>query len=414
MNSRKSTSPTGQPVFPAIAAMLSPEQLQEMLVERSRTAALALGVELLEAEVMHLCGPMYARKAGDGLCHRGGSEETTILLDGGKVRVRRPRVRGALGEVALPLLSKLRDQDLLDDEIRDRMLRGVSTRNYEPVVSAYSKKLGVSKSSVSRAFVRSSRKALDEINHADLSEHAFVAIMVDGVEYAGRSVIVALGITSTLQKIPLGVREGDTENADVVRDLLAGIVERGFRLHCERLLAVLDGAKALRRAVLDVFGERAVIQRCWLHKLRNLKAYVPRQHHAQLHWRMKKLMGLVRHDEAIRELESFAHWLSQISQDGEASLREAGRELLTVHALGLPRGLRQSLSTTNPIESLIGSVRERTGRVKNWKSRKTTQILRWVASSLRHHQPNMRRLRGHRDGGVLIAALGLASHAQAA
>jgi transposase-like protein len=298
------------------------------------------------------------------------------------------------------------------------MLRGVSTRNYAPVASEYAKKLGISKSSCSRAFVRASQRALDGINHADLTSHRFVAVMVDGVEYGGRIVFVALGVTETLQKIPLGVHEGDTENADVVRDLLAGIVERGFTLHCERLLAVIDGSKALRRALLDVFGERVVIQRCWLHKLRNLNAYVPRQHHAQLYWRMKKLMGLVRHDEAIRELESFAHWLSQVSHDGAASLREAGRELVAVHALNLPRGLRQSLSSTNTIESLIGTVRERTTRVKNWKSRKTGQILRWVAASLRQHQPRMRRLRGHRDGAVLIAALGgerkLATQAQAA
>lgn len=418
MNSRKSTSLTGQPVFPAIASSLTPESLQEMLVEQARTAALAFGVALVQQDVERLCGPIFARKAGQGWCWRGGSEETNVVVDGGRLPFRRPRVRDKDGEVQLPVLAKLQDQDLLDGQIQERMLRGVSTRNYEPVVSAYAKKLGISKSSCSRAFVRASQKALDEVNHADLSRHRFVAVMVDGVEYSGRTVIVALGVTDTLQKVALGIREGDTENADVVRDLLAGIIERGFTLHCEKLLAVVDGSKALRRALLDVFGERVVIQRCWLHKLRNLKSYVPKQHHAQLLWRMKKLMGLVRHDEAIRELESFAHWLSQISHDGAASLREAGRELVAVHALSLPRGLRQSLSSTNPIESLIGTVRERTNRVKNWRSRKTGQILRWVAASLRHHQPRMRRLRGHRDGAVLIAALGgerkLASQAQAA
>lgn len=418
MNSRKSTSLTGQPVFPAIASSLTPESLQEMLAEQARAAALAFGVALVQQDVERLCGPIFARKAGQGWCWRGGSEDTNVVVDGGRVPFRRPRVRDKDGEVQLPILAKLQDRDLLDGQIRERMLRGVSTRNYEPVVAEYSKKIGVSKSSCSRAFVRASKKALDDINHADLSGLRFVAVMVDGVEYGGRTVIVALGVTETLQKIPLGVREGDTENADVVRDLLAGIVERGFTLHCERLLAVIDGSKALRRGLLDVFGERVVIQRCWLHKLRNLKAYVPRQHHAHLYWRMKKLMGLVRHDEALRELESFAHWLSQVSHDGAASLREAGRELIAVHALNLPRGLRQSLSSTNPIESLIGTVRERTARVKNWRSRKTAQILRWVAASLRQHQPRMRRLRGHRDGAVLITALGgatnIATQAQAA
>lgn len=405
-NSRKPASAAGQPIFPAVADSLTPESLQHLLAEQARTAALAFGVALVQQDVERLCGPLFARKATQGWAWRGGSEESNIVVDGGRVTFRRPRVRDRDGEVGLPVLAKLQDRDLLDGQIRERMLRGVSTRNYEPVVAEYSRKTGISKASCSRAFIRASQKTLDELNHSDLSRHRFIALMVDGVEYAGRVVIVALGVTDTLQKVPLGVREGDTENADVVRDLLAGIQERGFQLHCERLLAVIDGSKALRRGLVDVFGARVIIQRCWLHKLRNLKAYVPRQHHAQLHWRMKKLMGLVRHDEALRELESFAHWLSQVSHDGAASLREAGHELITVHALGVPRNLRKALSTTNLIESLIGVVRERTARVKNWKSRKTGQILRWVAASLKQHQSRMRRLRGNREVAALIEALG--------
>ncbi len=416
MNTRKTETSAGQPAILNLTSLLSAENLQQMLVDRSRNAALALGVSLLEQDVESLCGSPYARKSGAGLCHRGGSEETSIILDGARYPIRRPRVRGAQGEVELPSLTKLRDQDLLDEQIQERMIRGVSTRNYDPVVSAYAEKLGVSKSSVSRAFIRASQKDLDALNHAKLDEHSFVALMIDGVEYAGRTVVVALGITETLQKIPLGAREGDTENGPLVKDLLAGIIDRGFTLHCEKLLAVIDGGKALRKGLDDVFGDRVVIQRCWLHKLRNLKAYVPQQHHAQLYWRMKKLMALVRYDEAIRELESFTHWLSGISQDAESSMREVGHELLTVHQLGLPRILRQGLSTTNAIESLIGVVRLKTGRVKNWKSRKTNQILRWVASSLQHHRAKMRRLRGHKESAQLIAALGgkLAIHATVA
>lgn len=416
MNTRKSEVPGGQPPVVNLFSLLSSENLQDMLLERSRNAALALGVELLEQDVSALCGSRYVRKQPEQLCHRGGSEETSIILDGARYAIRRPRVRGTLGEVRLPSLDKLRDQDLLDGQIQDRLIRGVSTRDYEPVVTAYAKKLGVSKSSVSRAFIRASQKDLDALNHADLSAHSFVAVMIDGVEYSGRTVVVALGITETLQKVPLGAREGDTENAPLVKDLLASIVERGFRLHCEKLLAVIDGGKALRKGLVDVFGERVLIQRCWLHKLRNLKAYVPKQHHAQLYWRMKKLMALVRHDEAIRELDSLAHWLSEISQDAEASIREVGRDLVTVHRLGLPRALRQGLSSTNAIESLIGVVRLKTGRVRNWKSKKTNQILRWVASSVRHHQGKMRRLRGHKESAQLIAALGgpVANHAAVA
>lgn len=416
MKTNKAEVPAGQPAVVNLFSLLSADNLQQMLIDRSRNAALALGVELLEQDVAALCGDKYLRKGPDQLCHRGGSEESSIILDGARYPIRRPRVRGALGEVQLPSLEKLRDQDLLDGQIQARMIRGVSTRNYDPVVTAYAKKLGVSKSSVSRAFIRASQKDLDNLNHADLSKYSFVALMIDGVEYAGRTVVVALGITDQLQKIPLGAREGDTENSALVKDLLAGIVERGFKLHCEKLLAVIDGGKALRKGLVDVFGDRVLIQRCWLHKLRNLRAYVPRQHHAQLHWRMKKLMGLVRHDEAIRELDSLAHWLSQISQDAEASIREVGPDLVTVHRLGLSRALRQGLSSTNAIESLIGVVRGKTDRVKNWKSKKTNQILRWVASSLRHHETKMRRLRGHKERAQLIAALGgaVAIHAAVA
>lgn len=405
-STRRPDTFAGQPAILNLTSLLSAENLQQMLVERSRTAALALGVELLEQDVQALCGGRYARKHEAQLCHRGGSEESSVILDGARYPIRRPRVRGALGEVELPSLKKLRDQDLLDSQIQERMIRGVSTRNYDPVVSAYAKKLGVSKSSVSRAFVRASQKDLDALNHSSLEAHAFVALMIDGVEYAGRSVVVALGITDTLEKIPLGAREGDTENGELVKDLLAAIVERGFKLHCEKLLAVIDGGKALKKGLQDVFGERVLIQRCWLHKLRNLKAYVPRQHHAQLYWRLKKLMALVRYGDALQELESLAHWLSGISQDAENSIHEVGRELLTVHQLGLPRALRQGLSSTNAIESLIGVVRLKTGRVKNWKSKKTNQVLRWVASSLIHHRSKMRRLRGHKERAQLIAALG--------
>lgn len=405
----------GQPSISSLATLLTSESIQQMLIERSRNAALSFGLELLEQDVEQLCGSRYERKKLSELCHRGGSETTTIIVDGAKYQIRRPRVRSDRGEERLPSLEKLQEQDLLDDRIRDQMIRGVSTRNYAPVIGAYAEKLGISKSSASRAFVRASQKDLDALNGADLSGQSFVAIMVDGVEYADRVVVVALGITETLEKVPLGVREGDTENAVLVKDLLAGLIERGFKPACEKLLAVIDGGKALKKALKDVFGERVLIQRCWLHKLRNLKAYVPKQHHAQLLWRMKKLMALVRHDDAIRELESFTYWLSNISHDAAASLREVGVELITVHKLGLPRSLRQGLSSTNAIESLIGVIRDKTTRVRNWKSKKTDQILRWAASSIVQHKQKMRKLRGYRDAAVLIASLGkLEIHAEVA
>ena len=182
--------------------------------------------------------------------------------------IRRPRVRQANREVALPTLAQLQAQDLLDEQMRHRMVLGVSTRNYKQVIDGYTEKLGVARSSVSRAFVRTSQKDLDSINEGPLGEYAFVAVMIEGLEIGGRMVVAALGITAVMTKIPLGLREGNTENSEVVRDLLASIQERGFTLHCERRLAVIDGAKALKKALRQVFGERVLLQRCWLHKLR--------------------------------------------------------------------------------------------------------------------------------------------------
>lgn len=394
---------------PVRQSILHPEfmtsrAIEELLVERSKTAALALGVELLEQEVQSLCGDAFERKRGTYL-HRGGSEESSVAIDGAKYGIRRPRVRSEDGEYPLETFGKLRDTDLFDEKIANRMMKGVTTRNYDGVISAYSEKLGVSKSSVSRAFVRASQEQLDALNNADLKQHTFVAIVVDGIEFAGRTIVAALGITPTFEKVALGIREGDTENAVVVKDLLSSIVERGFTLHCTKLLAVIDGSKALKRGLLDVFGEKLLIQRCWIHKLRNLKKYAPELYHRQIHWRMKKLMNLVQIDEAVKELGSLTDWLSTISIECENSMREVGDELLTLHRLGIKGTLRKSLSTTNMIESLLSVVRTKTNRVTNWEKDRS-QILRWVAASILSHQSRMRRLMGFRDGVHLIIALG--------
>jgi transposase-like protein len=391
-----------------VSETISSREIQEMLLAKSKQAVLALGVELLEQEVEELCGRPFERKR-DALYHRGGSEGSSLVYDGAKYPFNRPRVRSNDGEVPLKSLAKLRDQDLMDEDISGRVIRGITTRNYDEVISGYSRKLGVSKSSISRAFVRASKKDLEDINTADLSQHRFIGIMIDGVNFAGRVVIGALGITDELEKIPIGIKEGDTENADVVRDLLAEIMGRNFRLRCPRIFAVIDGSRALKRGLLDIFGDKVIIQRCWLHKLRNLKSYAPDKYHKQIHWRMKKLMNIVDINDAIRELASLTRWLGELSHECESSMEEVGEELLSVHRLGLPKLMKRSLSTTNAMESLIGVVRHKTGRIKNWRHYKTKtndQITRWAASSIKSHQKRMNRLMGYRDVRHLIAALG--------
>ncbi len=383
---------------------LSSIDVQEMLMTRAKNAVLATAIELMEQDMERLCGKPFTRKSGDDLCHRGGSEMTSLMVDGAKLSVRRPRVRKNGEEIELPSLEKMRDQDLLDRQMQSRIVRGVSTRNYAGVINGFSEKTGISKSAVSRSFKRASKKDLDAINGADLSGYGFVAILIDGTGVGETTQVVAIGITDDCQKIPLGLIEGTTENGTVVKDLLTSITGRGFKMSARRLLAVLDGGKALRHAVKAIWGAACMIQRCWIHKLRNIKDYIPESNHGQLWQRMKKMMGLNSQAAAEREFESLANWLSTISLDAEKSLREAGSELLTVHELGLVGEFRNSLSNTNIIESLIGVAKTKMKNVKNWNYHPKTKAKvprdkasRWVAMAIQSHREKMRRLRGGKE-----------------
>ena len=209
-----------------------------------------------------------------------------------------------------------------------------------------------------------------------------------------------------MEKLPLGLREGDTENSEVVKDLLASLQARGFTLHCERLLAVIDGAKALKKALRHVFGERVVVARCWLHKERHLRGYLPKRAHGTLHWRLKRLMAVNSLADARTELATLRDWRGGLSAQAAASLDEVGEDLLTLHALGITGELRKSLSSTNLIESLFSVVRDKIHRVKNWKGQRSNQILRWVAASLLAHRKKMRRVRGLAQAEELTTALG--------
>lgn len=394
-----------QEAIASISSSLTPESIQATMLERAKTAVMSLAVSLLESDVESLCGASYARK-GEALCHRGGSENTSVIIGSARYGVRRPRVRNGKQEVELPTLAKLRDQDLLDAKMRERMLLGVSTRNYDAVIDGYAQKLSTSRSSVSRAFKRASQKDLDEINHGDLSKHRFVAIAIDGIEIGRRMVVAAIGIAEDLSKIPLGLREGDTENPEIVKDLLSGIQDRGFTLCCDKLLAVIDGSKALAKGLRAVFGERLLLQRCWIHKLRNLRTHLPENHHGTVHWRMKRLMTLKTYADANKEYDSLHRWLAEISPEAAESLDEAGEELLTLHRLGISGKLRESLSCTNMIESLFSVVREKVRRVKNWKSKGSSQILRWVASATIEHKTKMRKIFGYAQASEILDALG--------
>jgi putative transposase len=402
----------GQPFQPSFSLVQDTfGQIRELVASQMRGAALELLQGLFREEVERLCGKPFSRKA-DGGFHRGGSDPGSVILSGQRIKVKKPRVKRDGEEQVLESYAALQDFDLLCDRVMKHMISGVSTRNYEPLLEEIAGSTGLKKSSVSKAFKQGSEKALEEINGRPLSSYSWLAVMIDSVDFAGRAVTVAMGITTRGKKFVLGLREGNTENHEVVKDLLSSLVERGMSE--EATLFVLDGAKALKKGVRQVFAD-SPIQRCIRHKERNILEYLPRQYHMEFRRRWKLIHSSASFALAKAEYERLKSWLEKINHAAHASLEEAAEETLTAIRLGASRELRKSLQSTNPLESLFDGVRCKSGRVKNWKSGKT-QISRWAAASLLAGEKKLRCIRGIKEIPIVLANLksGLQSEARIA
>ena len=351
-----------QPTVPADPELILPDRVTIALAELAGAAregllALAVGTglgvlgSLLDADVERLAGPK-GRHNPDRAAVRHGTQPGRVTLGGRRVRVDRPRVRSADGaaELALPTWQAFAGTELLDQLALERMLAKLSTRRYqaglEPVGSRVEQDAtGTSKSAISRRFVAATERALAELLAADLSGLELVALMVDGVRVAEHCCVVALGITIDGTKVPLGLAEGATENATVVRDLLAGLRDRGLDI-TRPILVVIDGAKALRRAVTDVF-DHPVIQRCQLHKLRNVTDRLPAALASTVAKRMRRAYHHADALVAQADLEALARELHRSHPGAAASLREGLAETLTVIRLGVPPTLARTLRSTN-------------------------------------------------------------------
>jgi transposase-like protein len=352
-------------------------------------------------EVEALCGPRYQHHR-EAQAWRGGHEQGSIYWAGQRQAVERPRVRNQKGEVHLESYGALRDYDLFSKEVQDLLLRGVSTRDYSDLVRKVDEDLGLSKSSASRAFVRASQKDLDAINGRDLAGEVYCALMIDGLEENGRHYVCVLGFTTQGHKKILGLREGATENSEVVTDLLASLIERHLSTTVH-VLFVIDGAKALRKAITAQWGSRAVIQRCQEHKIRNVGSYVPDHLQAEVERRMRAAYAMNSYDQAWTALQKLLRWLREHNDAAAKSLAEGLEETLAVHRLDLPPLLRQTFRSTNPIESMFDKVRSRTRRVKNWRGR--NQFARWASSALLLHEKRFNRIKGHKQLYKLLVAL---------
>jgi putative transposase len=339
---------------------------------------------------------------------RHGSEQGVVTLGGRRVRIRRPRVRSTGGtcEVAVPAYELFASTELLGELALERMLAKLSTRRYpaglEPVGSSVQHAAcGTSKSAVSRRFVARTEHALAELLAQDLTGLDLVALLVDGIRVAEHCCVVALGITLDGTKVPLGLAEGATENATVVTDLLVGLRERGLDV-TRPILVVIDGAKALRRAVNDVF-DHPVVQRCQLHKLRNVTDRLPDALASTVAKRMRVAYHILDPLVAEAELEALAHSLERAHPGAAASLREGLAETLTITRLGVPPTLARTLRSTNTIESMIEICRDHAANVKRWQDGQ--MVLRWIAAGMGEARKQFRRVNGHLHLPALRAAL---------
>ena len=380
---------------------------KEGLLALAVGAGLQVMQVLMEEQVTALCGPR-SKHNPERAGYRHGRGSGSVTLGGRRTPIERPRVRAADGssELAVPAYELFSQTELLGAMALERMLAGLSTRRYrvglEPLgAEVESRASATSRSAVSRKFVRATESALAELLAAPLHALDLVALMVDGVYFAEHCCVVALGIGSDGRKHPLALEEGATENATLVRELLVGLRERGLDVS-RPLLVVIDGSKALRRAVLDVF-DQPVIQRCQLHKVRNVKDKLPERLRRTVERRMRQAYRADSALDAEAQLLALARELERIHPGAAASLREGLEETLTVIRLDVPPTLARTLRSTNPIESMLSICREHAKNVKRWRDGR--MALRWCAAGMLEAAKQFRRVNGHLHLPALRAAL---------
>ena len=374
-------------------------EFQELVV----ASGLKVLAAMLEADRVAVCGPRYAHQPARR-ASRAGHAPSEVVLGGRKVALRRPRVRRDGQEVALPSVQACTNTDPLTRRVVEQMRIGVATRQYgrslEPL-GADVRTRGTSKSAVSRRFVAQRQAQLDAWRATPLDALERVALLIDGVHVGGHCIVVALGLDTTGTKHPLGLWEGSAENTTVCQGLLTNLQSRGLR--DRSLLVILDGAQALHTAVTQTFGPAALVQRCQVHKRRNVLEYLPE---VQRPWVKATLTRAYTHTDvkaARRLLQDLARRVDVDYPSAAASIREGLDETLTVVEWQLSERLRRSLATTNAVESLLSRTRHVKRNVKRWRG--GTMVLRWVAAGVLEAAKEFRRVKGCRDMPVLVAAL---------
>jgi len=369
-------------------------EMQTRVEELTGQAGLRILRAILENEVTRRVGPPHRPNPSAG-CVRWGKQPGYVVFGGRKISLERPRVRTREGqEVELESYGQLQQDGKLQRAVREGVVAGLSTRNYGRAVESVLEGYGIEKSSISRQFVAASSNQLRVLCERRLEDLNLVVLMIDGIHFGGQVLVVALGIAESGEKHVLGVWQGATENTTVVKGLLEDLIDRGLDLE-RRYLVVIDGSKALRAGVERVFGERVEVQRCQIHKRRNVKEYLPENCQRDYDRRMRNAYAMNNYTEAKEALQKIFRQLERINPSAARSLEEGLEETLTVHRLGITGVLRRKLATTNPIESCLSTVQRVARNVKRW--REGNQPLRWTATGLLEAEKKFRRIKGYQE-----------------
>lgn len=362
----------------------------EMFEAKVKASATEYVIQLMNEEVEGLCGSLFSHKAKMDLARRGGNEKGSVSINGNRVSITKPRVRKDNKEYPLKTYQNLHSTDNLSGFIYAMMMNGISTRSYDKVLIDYENKLGVSKSLASKKFIKESRKSLNEMNQRRFEGKEFIALFIDGVNFGGDMVVVALGVDKQGSKHFIGISQGSTENTEIVADLLGSIASRNIQFS-HKVICVLDGSKALRKGVINHFGERADIQRCLIHKIRNVEAKLDKVYHSDFKEKIHQAYSMNGYEECKASMNNIVNWLGKISHNASESLKEGLDDILTLHRIAMPPELRKSFYTTNVIDSAFSNPKFKVRRVKRWR-KNNDMIKRWAGSHLLEQEKTFRKV----------------------
>jgi len=370
--------------------------------ETASQAGLLMMKALIDEEVEQVAGPRYTHQSGRQAV-RWGHDEGHVIFAGRKVAMTKPRVRSVDGrEVPLPRYQAFAHPRRMKQAVSQRILRRVSTRDYAGVLDDLCEGYGIKRSSVSRHWKAASAGQLKQMLERSLADQDFCVLFLDGKEFHDSTLIVALGVDYQGHKQVLGLWPGATENAEVCGALLDDLIERGLSRD-KPYLFVLDGAKALRKAVVQRFGAKAWIQRCRVHKKRNIKKYLPKKYHGMLSMKLGMAWEMTDYEQARQELRKVQDWLASINQAAARSLEEGFEETLTINRLQLPPKLRRLLATTNITESCFSLTGDLCRNVKRWRD--ANMAWRWAGTILLEAEKRFHRVQGYRELPLLVNAL---------